>query len=86
MARTAKQVNPPAQEKVFDLARKSGILRSRDLEKKGLPSDYPWRLHKEGKLEKMGRGRYATHDAQLSEFHTVVQAALRVSHGVVYLL
>ena len=56
MAKTAKQVNPPTQKKVLDLARKSSILRPRDLEEKGLPSDYLWRLHKQGKLEKVGRG------------------------------
>jgi predicted transcriptional regulator of viral defense system len=86
MTRTAKQVNPPTQKKVLDLARKSSILRPRDLHEKGLPSDYLWRLHKQGKLEKVGRGMYAAQDAKLSEYQTVVQAALRVPRGVVCLL
>src|ERR1043166_1012131 len=86
MSKIAKQVNPPTQKKVLDLARKSSILRPRDLQEKGLPSDYLWRLHKQGKLEKVGRGMYAAQDAKLSEYQTVVQAALRVPHGVVCLL
>jgi len=86
MTKTGKQVNPPAQKKVLDLARKGGILRPRDLQEKGLPSDYLWRLHKQGKLEKVGRGMYSAQGAELSEHQTVVQAALRVPHGVVCLL
>jgi len=74
------------EKRVLDLARKSGILRPRDLQTKGLPKDYLWRLHKQEKLEKVGRGMYAMPGAALSEHQTVVQAALRVPHGVVCLL
>ena len=75
-----------AEKKVLDLARKGRIVRPRDLQTKGLPKDYLWRLHKQGKLEKVGRGMYAMPGATLSEHQTVVQAALRVPHGVVCLL
>jgi predicted transcriptional regulator of viral defense system len=85
MMKTASQVNPSTEKKVLDLARKR-ILRPRDLEETGLPSDYLWRLHKQGKLEKVGRGMYAAQGAELSEHQTVVQAALRVPHAVVCLL
>lgn len=86
MKRIAKQVNPSTEKKVLDFVRKGGILRPQDLQKKGLPSDYLWRLHKQGKLEKVGRGMYAVPGAELSEHQTLVQAALRVPHGVVCLL
>ena len=86
MKKTAKQANPSTEKKVLDFVRKGGILRPQDLQKKGLPSDYLWRLHKQGKLEKVGRGLYAVQGAELSEHQTVVQAALRVPHGVVCLL
>jgi predicted transcriptional regulator of viral defense system len=86
MTKTVKQMNPPTLKRVLDLARKSAILRPRDLEEKGLPPDYLWRLHKQGKLEKVGRGMYASRGANVSEHQTVVQAALRVLHGVVCLL
>lgn len=86
MRQIRKQVNPSTEKKVLDFVRKGGILRPQDLQKKGLPSDYLWRLHKQGKLEKVGRGLYALQGAALSEHQTVVQAALRVPHGVVCLL
>jgi predicted transcriptional regulator of viral defense system len=75
-----------AEKKVLDLASKGGILRPRDLQSKGLPPDYLWRLHQEEKLEKVGRGMYAIPGAGPSEHQTIVQAALRVPHGVVCLL
>jgi predicted transcriptional regulator of viral defense system len=75
-----------AEKKVLDLASKGGILRPRDLQSKGLPTDYLWRLHQKEKLEKVGRGMYAIPGAGLTEHQTVVQAALRVPNGVVCLL
>jgi len=86
MKNIATLVNQSTEKKVLALVRKGGILRPRDLQVKGLPSDYLWRLHKQGKLEKVGRGMYASQDAELSEHQTVVQAALRVPHGIVCLL
>ena len=86
MKNGAKQVKQSTEKKVLALVRKGGILRPQDLQEKGLPSDYLWRLHKQGKLEKVGRGMYAAQGAELSEHQTVVQAALRVPHGIVCLL
>jgi predicted transcriptional regulator of viral defense system len=86
MKNIATQVNQSTEKKVLALVRKGGILRPRDLQVKGLPSDYLWRLHKQGKLEKVGRGMYASQGAELSEHQTVVQSALRVPHGIVCLL
>ncbi len=76
-----------AEKKILDLARKSGgVIRPRDLQRKGLPQDYLWRLHQKEKLERVGRGMYAIPGAFLSEHQTIVQAALRLPHGVVCLL
>jgi predicted transcriptional regulator of viral defense system len=75
-----------AEKRVLELAGKGGILRPRDLKSKGLPTDYLWRLHQKEKLEKVGRGMYAIPGAGLGEHQTIVQAALRVPHGVVCLL
>lgn len=86
MRASTKQVNQSKETRVLDLARKGGILRPRDMKIKGLPSDYLWRLHKQGKLEKVGRGMYAVPGAGLTEQQTVIQAALRVPHGVICLL
>lgn len=81
-----KPMNASAEKRVLNFARKGGIVRPRDLQAKGLPKDYLWRLHKQGKLEKVGRGMYAMAGGALSEHQTVVQAALRVPHGVICLL
>lgn len=86
MKKATKPMSASAEKKVLDLVRKGGILRPRDLQAKGLPKDYLWRLHKQEKLEKVGRGMYATPGATLSEHQTVVQAALRVPNGVICLL
>ncbi len=78
---------PASHEKqVLDLVDKRGILRPRDLQAKGLPTDYLWRLHQKGKLAKVGRGMYAIPGVALSEHQTIVEAALRVPHGVICLL
>ena len=74
------------EQKVLDLAATEGILRPRDLQRKGLPTDYLWRLHQQDKLEKVGRGMYAIPGAALTEHQTITQAARRVPHGVVCLL
>ena len=75
-----------AENKILGLASKGAILRPRDLQKKGLPADYLWRLHKQDKLIKVGRGMYAIPGVNVTEHQTLIQAAQRVSHGVVCLL
>jgi predicted transcriptional regulator of viral defense system len=72
--------------RVLDLAREKGILRPRDLDLRGLPADYLWRLYRKDKLEKVSRGLYAFPDTDIGEHHSLVEAALRVPHGVVCLL
>lgn len=75
-----------AEAKVLDLARERGVLRPRDLARADLPADYLWRLYRKEKLERVGRGLYALPGADLTEHHTLAEAALRVPHGVICLL
>lgn len=75
-----------AEAKVLDLARERGVLRPRDLARADLPADYLWRLYRKEKLERVGRGLYVLPGADLTEHHTLAEAALRVPHGVVCLL
>jgi predicted transcriptional regulator of viral defense system len=44
------------------------------------------RLAKAGDLERVGRGLYTKPKAKVTEHHTLVEAAVRVPHGVVCLL
>jgi predicted transcriptional regulator of viral defense system len=62
------------------------LLRPRDLARADLPADYLWRLYRKEKLERVGRGLYVLPGADLTEHHTLAEAALRVPHGVVCLL
>jgi predicted transcriptional regulator of viral defense system len=75
-----------AETKVIELARARGLLRPRDLARAGLPTDYLWRLYRKEKLERVGCGLYALPGADLTEHHTLAEAALRVPHGVICLL
>jgi predicted transcriptional regulator of viral defense system len=75
-----------AEAKVLDLAKERGVLRPRDLARVDLPADYLWRLYRKEKLERVGRGLYALPGADLTEHHTLAEAALRVPHGVICLL
>jgi len=74
------------EEMVLDLARQRGVLRPRDLAQKGLPPDYLWRLYRKEKLDRVGHGIYALLGADLTEYHSLVEAALRVPHGIICLL
>lgn len=74
------------QKKVLNLAAKKRILRPNELAKQGLPSDYLWRLYQQNKLEKVGHGMYALPDKSFTEYSTLVEASLRVPHGIICLL
>lgn len=62
------------------------VLRSRDLEERGLARARIADAVKAGELERVGRGLYALPGAELTEHHSLVQAARRVPGGVVCLL
>jgi predicted transcriptional regulator of viral defense system len=60
-----------------------GPFRARDA---GISRVALGRLAKAGDLERIGRGVYALPRAKVTEHHTLVQAAVRVPHGVICLL
>lgn len=63
-----------------------GILRARDLRAQSIPREYLWQLQQKGLLERAGRGIYRQPDADVTENHSLVEAAQRVPRGVVCLL
>lgn len=73
-------------DKVLDLARRTGVLRARDLTAYHIPREYLTRLVKQGMLQRRGRGLYALSSADLTEHHTLVQIAARHPDAVVCLL
>ena len=73
-------------EEVLELVRRAGLLRPKDLKARGIPQDYLWRLHQRGLLQRVGRGVYAAPEAEVTEHHSLAEAAKRVPHGVICLL
>ena len=72
--------------RVLQLARKLGVLRPRDLAQHGIAREYLTRLTHAGLLERIGRGLYVLPDAELTEHHSLAEAAKRVPAGIVCLL
>ena len=73
-------------EKTLKLVKKAGVLRPRDLDAHAIPRQYLHLLEQAGKISRSGRGLYTLADIDVSENHTVAQAAKRVPHGVICLI
>jgi predicted transcriptional regulator of viral defense system len=71
---------------VISLAKDMGVIRPRDLDKHGIAREYLNRLCGKGILERQSRGIYTVPGAEVTEYHTLVQACKRVPKGVVCLL
>jgi len=73
-------------ETILAMARRSGVLRVRDVIERGIHPEYVRRLHKRGLLVRSGRGLYFAATADVTEKHTLVEACKRVPSAVVCLL
>jgi predicted transcriptional regulator of viral defense system len=73
-------------QKIMHYIREHGIVRPRDIEALGLPREYLIRLHRQGKLNRSGRGIYTVPDAQVTERHSYAEVAKRVPEAVICLL
>ena len=76
----------PKTEQALELARKTGLLRPRDLSRYGITREHLRRLLRRGHLQRVGVGLYATTDTEPSEHYTLVQAGKLVPRGVICLL
>lgn len=74
------------KQQILDLTRRKGVLRPRDLEPLGIPRRVLSELTESGLLTRSGRGLYTLADAEVSEHHSLAEAAARVPSGVVCLL
>ncbi len=68
------------------LLHEQGTLRPRDLARHNVPPDYLDRLYRRGLVDRVARGLYAWPDAEVSEHHSLAEAARLVPGGVVCLL
>jgi predicted transcriptional regulator of viral defense system len=79
--------NPSATgDEILAFARAHGVLRPRDLQAAGFRREALRRLCRSGQIHRIGRGLYMLPDAEVTEHHSLVEAAKRVPHGVVCLL
>jgi predicted transcriptional regulator of viral defense system len=73
-------------QKIVRYIGEHGMVRPRDIEAIGLPREYLVRLHRQGKLNRSGRGLYTVPDASVTERHSYAEVAKRVPETVVCLL
>ncbi len=74
------------EEKIIRLLRRSGVLRSRELAEHDIPRQYLGILQERGMIQRSGRGLYILADANVTEQHSIAEAAKKVPAGVVCLL
>ncbi len=73
-------------QQIMQYVGQHGIVRPRDIEAIGLPREYLVRLHRQGKLNRLGRGIYTLPDANVTERHSYAQVAKRFPESVICLL
>lgn len=87
MPRKRPKVRPSSVERSALLAMgRQGVVRPRDLERHGVSRVHLSRLAARGLVRRLGRGLYAAPDVELTEHHSLAEAAKRVPKGVVCLL
>jgi len=73
-------------DKARSLLRRSGIARTRDLERVGVTRTQLRRLVDRDLIKRVGRGLYSLPETPPTEYHDLAEAARRVPGGVVCLL
>src|SRR5438128_11011362 len=73
-------------EAALSLVRERGMLRPRELAERAIPPDYLDRHYRKGLVKRIGWGLYAWPEAEISEHHSLAEAARQVPRGVVCLL
>jgi predicted transcriptional regulator of viral defense system len=71
---------------IRDLLGAEGILRTQDLERRGVPRKALKKLSDQGVLEKIGRGLYRVSNSEITEHQSLLEASKRVPQGIVCLL
>jgi predicted transcriptional regulator of viral defense system len=79
-------MNKSKAEQLRQKVKHTGILNARDLKAQGIPREYLWQLQRKGLLERAGRGIYRQPNWEVTENHSLVEAAQRVPRGVISLL
>jgi len=75
-----------AENTILKMARKTGVVRAREIRTAGLHPEYLRRLCESGHLVRTGRGLYVLADGDFTEHHSLAEACKRVPHGIICLL
>ncbi|MCK9515847.1 MAG: AbiEi antitoxin N-terminal domain-containing protein [Ottowia sp.] len=75
-----------SHQRILELAAQHGLIRSRDLDKHGLPTVALTRLVRQGLLQRVGRGLYAIPDRPVSEHGALAEVARKHPQAIVCLL
>jgi predicted transcriptional regulator of viral defense system len=73
-------------QKTMEFVSRHGIVRPRDVEAIGIPREYLLRLHRQGKLDRTGRGIYTLPNAAVTERHSYAEVSKRIPDAVLCLL
>lgn len=76
----------PVQERLLELIRTAGVVRSGELKERGFSPEQLRRLRDRGLVEQIGRGLYRLPAQEITEHQSLVEASRRVPHSVVCLL
>ena len=76
----------PVQERLLEMIRTAGFVRSGELKEWGFSPEQLRRLRDRGLVEQIGRGLYRLPAQEITEHQSLVEASRRVPHGVVCLL
>ena len=75
-----------SSKKILKILKVRTVLRPAELDELGIPRITLQRLHQRGLVEKVARGLYRLPDTQITEHHSLAEAAKMVPKGVVCLL
>jgi predicted transcriptional regulator of viral defense system len=79
-------LNMSKVQQILEFTRDRGVIKAKDIAGRGIHREYIRLLEQQGLLIRSGRGIYTPSDAKLTQHHTLVETARRVSHGIVCLL
>ena len=73
-------------QRILALAKRQQLIRSRDVEARGIARESLLRLYRQGLLVRQARGVYALPESPVTEHHSLAIAAKRTPGGVICLL
>lgn len=73
-------------KQLFDIIKKYGVIRPKDLAKYGIAREYLFRLYRKGILERPERGIYVLPKKDLGEHQSIAEVCKKVPGGVICLL